>query len=44
MEEGGERKPYPLLGELTRTFILAVTEKFDDPLLVGGKPSLRVVS
>lgn len=46
MEEGGGGggKTYPLLGELTRTFVLAVTEKFDDTLLVGGKSGLRVVN
>lgn len=44
MEEGRGGKTYPLLGELTRTLIFTVTEKFDDALLVGGKPSLILVN
>lgn len=33
----GSSKTYPLLSELARTLVLAVTEQLDNAPLVGGK-------
>lgn len=34
---GGVGESYSLLGELTGTLVLRVTQQFDDTLLVGGE-------
>jgi hypothetical protein len=40
----GKVKTYPLLGELTGTLVLAVTEQFDDSALVWGKTVQSIIN